>query len=115
MSSKPTFNEMLRSDGMVREHYRDYAAWLNHTAPDQIKAKRVQADMMFHRVGITFAVYGDESGAERLIPFDIVPRIIPAAEWKILSRGLIQRVKALNAFIRDIYHEQEIIRAVSRP
>jgi len=111
MSSKPIFNEMLRSDGAVREHYRDYAEWLNQTAPDQIRAKREQADMMFHRAGITFAVYGDDSGAERLIPFDIVPRIIPAAEWKILSRGLIQRVKALNAFIRDIYHEQEIIRA----
>lgn len=111
MSSKPIFNEMLRPDGAVREHYREYAQWLNHTAPDQIRAKREQADMMFHRVGITFAVYGDESGAERLIPFDIVPRIIPATEWKILSRGLIQRVKALNAFIRDIYHGQEIIRA----
>ncbi|HEX6828524.1 MAG TPA: circularly permuted type 2 ATP-grasp protein, partial [Burkholderiales bacterium] len=70
-----------------------------------------EADMMFHRVGITFAVYGDESGAERLIPFDIVPRIIPAAEWKTLSQGLIQRVKALNAFIHDIYHAQEIIKA----
>jgi uncharacterized circularly permuted ATP-grasp superfamily protein len=66
---------------------------------------------MFHRVGITFAVYGEESGTERLIPFDIVPRIIPAQEWQMLEQGLRQRVKTLNAFLHDIYHDQEIIKA----
>jgi uncharacterized circularly permuted ATP-grasp superfamily protein len=111
MSSKPVFNEMLRADGAVRDHYRDYAVWLQGTPTEQIRARRDQAEVMFHRVGITFAVYGDESGAERLIPFDIVPRIIPAGEWKVLSRGLIQRVRALNAFIRDVYHEQAILKA----
>src|SRR6266853_1366663 len=73
--------------------------------------KRADADLIFHRVGITFAVYGDDQGTERLIPFDIIPRIIPAAEWKRLEAGLRQRVKALNRFIHDIYHGQSIVRA----
>jgi len=111
VSSKPIFNEMMRSDGEVRDHYREYAQWLSQTTPDQVRAKQQQADTLFHRVGITFAVYGEDSGGERLIPFDIVPRIIPAHEWKTLSSGLTQRVKALNAFIKDIYHEQAIVRA----
>lgn len=111
MSSKPIFNEMNRSDGEVRDHYREYAQWLAQTTPEQIRAKQQQADTLFHRVGITFAVYGEDSGGERLIPFDIVPRIIPAHEWNTLSRGLAQRVKALNAFIKDTYHEQAIVRA----
>jgi uncharacterized circularly permuted ATP-grasp superfamily protein len=76
-----------------------------------IARKRDEADIAFHRVGITFAVYGEDSGKERLIPFDIVPRIIAAKEWKRLADGLRQRVKALNAFLHDIYHEQEIIKA----
>jgi uncharacterized circularly permuted ATP-grasp superfamily protein len=67
--------------------------------------------MLFHRVGITFAVYGEEAGTERLIPFDIVPRIIPASEWRTLAAGLKQRVRALNAFIKDIYHGQEILQS----
>ena len=105
------FNEMTADDGSVRAHYASYAAWLNETPPDRIARKRAEADALFHRYGITFAVYGEESGTERLIPFDIIPRIIPAQEWKGLEAGLRQRVKALNAFIHDIYNEQEILRA----
>ena len=71
--------------------------------------------MIFRRVGITFAVYGekdeDGSGTERLIPFDLIPRIIPAQEWKSMEQGLVQRVTALNRFIHDVYHAQDIIRA----
>ena len=105
------FNEMTADDGSVRAHYASYAAWLNETPPDRIARKRAEADALFHRYGITFAVYGEESGTERLIPFDIIPRIIPAQEWKGLEAGLRQRVTALNAFIHDIYNEQEILRA----
>jgi uncharacterized circularly permuted ATP-grasp superfamily protein len=76
-----------------------------------MERKRKEADALFHRSGITFAVYGDEEGAERLIPFDVIPRIIPTQEWLSLAEGLRQRVRALNAFLRDIYHDQDIIRA----
>src|SRR5258708_8910155 len=78
-------------------------------------AKRAEADLIFHRVGITFAVYGDDQGTERLIPFDIIPRIIPTAEWKLLEAALRQRVKALNRFIHDIYHGQSIVKAGVSP
>ena len=105
------FNEMTADDGSVRAHYAGYAAWLSETPADRIARKRAEADSLFHRFGITFAVYGEESGTERLIPFDIIPRIIPAQEWKDLEAGLRQRVKALNCFIHDIYHNQEILKA----
>ena len=102
---------MHAGDGEVREHYRSFADWLAKTPSDRVAQKRAEADTLFHRVGITFAVYGEEAGTERLIPFDIVPRIIPAAEWERLATGLKQRVRALNAFINDIYHGQEILKA----
>ena len=81
------------------------------TPPERIARKRAEADLAFHRVGITFAVYGEEAGKERLIPFDIIPRIIPAAEWKALQAGLRQRVRALNLFLHDVYHDQDILKA----
>jgi len=102
---------MQTPDGGVRPHYEAFAGWLARTPPARIIQKREEADRAFHRVGITFAVYGEDSGTERLIPFDIVPRIIPAAEWKVLDRGLRQRVQALNAFLHDVYHEQAILAA----
>jgi uncharacterized circularly permuted ATP-grasp superfamily protein len=105
------YNEMYDSAGALRPHYRAYADWLAATPPERIARKRAEADIAFHRVGITFAVYGEESGKERLIPFDIIPRIIPSAEWLALQSGLRQRVKALNAFLHDIYHRQDILRA----
>ena len=108
---KPAYNEMYAADGSVRESYRSYADWLQATSADVIARKREEADIVFHRVGITFAVYGEDAGQERLIPFDIVPRIIPAHEWRRLAEGLRQRVKALNAFLHDIYHDQEILKA----
>ncbi|AXA90838.1 circularly permuted type 2 ATP-grasp protein [Massilia sp. YMA4] len=104
------YNEMM-ADGAVRPHYRAFAEWLAQQTPDAIERKRAEADLAFRRVGITFAVYGDNAGTERLIPFDMIPRIIPAHEWALLQRGLEQRVRALNMFIDDIYHEQHIIRA----
>ena len=105
------YNEMVDAAGTLRPHYRAYADWLAATPPERIARKRAEADIAFHRVGITFAVYGEEAGKERLIPFDIIPRIIPSVEWLALQAGLRQRVKALNAFLHDIYHEQEILQA----
>jgi uncharacterized circularly permuted ATP-grasp superfamily protein len=106
------FNEMYSSDGaQVRPHYREFEHWLSKQAPDIVERKRIEADLNFRRVGITFAVYGSDAGTERLIPFDIIPRIIPAGEWSQLHLGLKQRVKALNLFIHDIYHEQNIVKA----
>ncbi|WP_374339965.1 circularly permuted type 2 ATP-grasp protein [Methyloversatilis sp.] len=105
------YDEMNGADGTVRAHYAGYQKWLAETPPERIAQKRAEADLVFHRVGITFAVYGEEEGKERLIPFDVVPRIIPAQEWKQLAAGLRQRVKALNMFLHDVYHDQEIIKA----
>jgi uncharacterized circularly permuted ATP-grasp superfamily protein len=105
------YDEMRDGDGSVRPHYRAFSDWLERTAGDQIAQKREEAERAFHRIGITFAVYGEDSGTERLIPFDIVPRIIPAGEWRTLERGLKQRVQALNLFLHDIYHDQNILKA----
>ena len=109
------YNEMIDAKGGVRSHYRGYDEWLKETPPARIARKRAEADLAFHRVGITFAVYGEESGKERLIPFDIIPRIIPAAEWKMMQAGLRQRVKALNMILHDVYHDQEILKAGKIP
>jgi len=105
------YNEMTLSDGTSRAHYQRYAAWLDDQPTERLAQKRAEADALFHRVGITFAVYGQEEGAERLIPFDIVPRVLPLEEWIRLEGGLKQRVRALNAFIHDIYHDQQILKA----
>ena len=114
-----TFDEMYLNSpaegGAVRDHYLDYAQWLGKQSQEYLRARSAEAEIVFRRVGITFAVYGDkdESGAgtERLIPFDLIPRIIPAHEWENMQAGLAQRVKALNCFIRDAYHGQEIVKA----
>jgi uncharacterized circularly permuted ATP-grasp superfamily protein len=103
----------------VRDHYRTYAQWLGRQPQEMMRSRREEAEMIFRRVGITFAVYGakdeDGAGTERLIPFDLIPRIIPAAEWRLMEKGLVQRVTALNRFIHDVYHGQEIIKAGVMP
>jgi uncharacterized circularly permuted ATP-grasp superfamily protein len=109
--SPAAYDEMSSPEGDVRQHYQAFSDWLKRTPGDKIAQKREEAERAFHRVGITFAVYGDEGGTERLIPFDIVPRIIPAAEWRLLERGLKQRVHALNLFLSDIYGEQKILKS----
>ena len=105
------YDEMLQPDGQCRSHYDTYWQWLTRTDEKTIKQKQEEANLLFHRVGITFNVYGEEDGAERLIPFDNIPRIIPASEWQQLNKGIRQRVTALNAFLHDIYHEQHILKA----
>ena len=109
------FDEMLLADGLVREHYAAYWDWLNKRPPEEMERKRREAELLFHRVGITFAVYGESRGTERLIPFDCLPRVIPASEWAWLEKGIRQRVQALNLFLQDIYHDQNIIKAGTRP
>jgi uncharacterized circularly permuted ATP-grasp superfamily protein len=105
------FNEMLDAAGGVRPSYSQVAEWLGAQSKASLKRKQQEAEILFRRLGITFSVYGTENALERLIPFDLVPRIISAAEWRLLERGIEQRVRALNAFLYDIYHRQEIIRA----
>jgi uncharacterized circularly permuted ATP-grasp superfamily protein len=101
--------------GEVRDHYLAYARWLQAQDPKTMASRRDEAEMIFRRVGITFAVYGDKdedgSGTERLIPFDLIPRVIAAKEWKSMEAGLVQRVTALNRFIHDVYHDQDILKA----
>ncbi len=109
------FDEMYAADGSVRAQYRAYAEWLARQPGDTMAKQREEAEVIFRRVGITFAVYGekdeDGAGTERLIPFDLIPRVIPAHEWASMEKGLAQRVTALNRFIHDVYHDQEIIKA----
>jgi uncharacterized circularly permuted ATP-grasp superfamily protein len=85
--------------------------WLSVQDTEHLKAKARDAENIFRRTGITFAVYGHEDSSERLIPFDLIPRIISGREWRKLAQGIEQRVIALNAFLDDIYHKQEIVRA----
>src|SRR3954469_17533891 len=116
---RASFDEMQASSTTVRDHYRVYDRWLAQQPGAVMRPRRDEAEMIFRRVGITFAVYGakdeDGAGTERLIPFDLIPRIIPAHEWAVMERGLVQRVTALNRFLHDVYHEQEILRAGGIP
>jgi uncharacterized circularly permuted ATP-grasp superfamily protein len=104
------FDEMRGSDGAVRPAYAALDAWLGTLPPDLLDHRRREAELIFRRIGITFAVYGDADSTERLIPFDVIPRILAKAEWDILRRGLEQRVRALNAYIKDVYHRRDIIK-----
>ena len=112
---KSPFDEMNNASAEVREQYRRYKVWLDRQPGTTMQARREEAEMIFRRVGITFAVYGakdeDGSGTERLIPFDLIPRVIPKHEWVDMEAGLVQRVTALNRFIHDVYHDQEILKA----
>jgi len=110
-----SYDEMLDGPGAVRPAYADYAGWYGEQDPAWLRKQSAGAEQFFRRTGITFNVYGNDAGEERLIPFDMVPRIITAAEWRKLSRGIEQRVRALNAFLHDVYHRQEIVRAGKLP
>ncbi|RUT31241.1 circularly permuted type 2 ATP-grasp protein [Arsenicitalea aurantiaca] len=111
MSDSAPFDEMYNADGSVRDPYLELDAWLKEQPAQALKLMSADAEGLFRRLGITFAVYGSNESTERLIPFDIIPRIISAAEWRRLSKGIEQRVRALNAFLHDIYHRQEILKA----
>ena len=110
---KKAFDEMHGDggDNGVRNAYCAYRSWLDETPLPRLVERHQQADLIFRRLGITFSVYGGEEGEERLIPFDVVPRILDAEEWAIVANGVCQRVRAINAFLYDIYHEQSILKA----
>jgi uncharacterized circularly permuted ATP-grasp superfamily protein len=105
------YDEMYDASGAVRPHYQTFARWLADTPDELLAQRRREADLLFHRAGITFTLYGDDQGTERLIPFDIIPRSIPVSEWRMVERGCTQRVQALNMFLADLYHDQHIIKA----
>ena len=106
----PAYDEMRQPDGAVSAAYRQYGAWLANAPMERLCRRQKEAELFFTRLGITFAVYGEETGVERLIPFDIIPRILSTVEWDTLAKGCCQRVRALNAFLHDIYHGQEILK-----
>ncbi|WP_127090069.1 circularly permuted type 2 ATP-grasp protein [Aquabacter cavernae] len=105
------FDEMSGEDGAIRSAYETLSSWLDKVPREVLDQRRKEAEFIFRRIGITFAVYGEQNSQERLIPFDIVPRIITNQEWAGLSKGLEQRVKALNLYIKDVYSKREVLRA----
>src|SRR6516165_7581206 len=104
------FDEMGFGGDRTRALYKTVAQWLAETPPELLAARRAQAEYMFRRIGITFGVYGDKDAAERLIPFDIVPRLLSRAEWRRLEAGLAQRARALNLFLQDVYGPRAILK-----
>lgn len=104
------FDEMFATPTEVRRHYERFRNLFEHITPEEFEERRTEVDLAFLRQGVTFNVYGDSQGAERIFPFDLVPRIISAREWELLERGLIQRITALNLFLHDLYHEQRIVK-----
>jgi len=111
LASARFFDEMTKPDGLPRDVYERVNQWLASAPPELLASRRSQAELMFRRIGITFAVYGDKDSTERLIPFDIVPRVLGRSEWTRLEAGLIQRVKVLNMFLADLYGKGEVIKA----
>jgi uncharacterized circularly permuted ATP-grasp superfamily protein len=105
------FDEMRAPDGTVRRTYAELAGLLDNLSIDSLVTKQNAAEELFRRLGITFAVYAEGGSTERLIPFDLIPRILDRSDWDLVERGCIQRVKAINVFLYDIYHDQEIIKA----
>lgn len=108
------FDEMTGNGSVaegVRSAYAVLSDWLAEVKPDVLDLRRNEAEFLFRRIGITFAVYGDPEARERLIPFDVIPRILSATEWDVLQRGLEQRVRAINAYVNDIYHRREVLKA----
>jgi uncharacterized circularly permuted ATP-grasp superfamily protein len=104
------FDEMFARDGTPREHYAAVSSRLTALGPAAFARRVRMADLTFRNQGITFTVYSDRRGVEKIFPFDLVPRLIPANEWELIERGLTQRITALNLFCQDIYHEQRILR-----
>ncbi|GAM06023.1 MULTISPECIES: circularly permuted type 2 ATP-grasp protein [Novosphingobium] len=114
-TNAPKFDEMLNEDGTVRSAYADFRNWYDAQDKSWLKRQDGEAERFFRRIGITFNVYGESDAEERLIPFDMIPRIITAKEWRKLTKGIEQRVRAINAFLQDLYHRQEIIRSGRLP
>ncbi len=110
-SDRSPFDEMHGFDGACRPGYEIVRDLLADHGPDLLTLKREEAEILFRRLGITFAVYSEGGDTERLIPFDVVPRVLDHQEWAHLETGLRQRVAALNRFIEDVYNGREILHA----
>jgi uncharacterized circularly permuted ATP-grasp superfamily protein len=108
--ARAAFDEMTAASG-VRPAYAGVRCWFESASGEDPARRHREAELMFRRIGVTFAVYSEGGDPERLIPFDMIPRVLSAEEWSLLARGLTQRVRALNAFLHDVYHEREMIRA----
>ncbi|MET1032404.1 circularly permuted type 2 ATP-grasp protein [Domibacillus tundrae] len=106
----PYFDEMLDQNGNPKKHYQSFYNVLQDLTDEELKEKQETANLNFLRQGITFTVYGNDGGTERTMPFDFIPIIIPAEKWREIEKGMIQRVEALNLFLDDIYHEQNILK-----
>jgi uncharacterized circularly permuted ATP-grasp superfamily protein len=104
------YDEMFEAIGKPRRHYRALTVELGRLSPEEFEERRRAVELSFVNQGIGFTVYGQEEGIERIFPFDLIPRVIPSADWDRLERGLIQRVRALNLFLHDVYSEQRIVR-----
>src|SRR4029453_14275498 len=102
------FDEMFDAEWRTRPHYRALIEELLVTSPEELRQGQLEADRAFLPQGITFPVYGDDQGTERIFPFDLLPRILTGSEWDTLERGLAQRLTAVNLFLKDIYHEGRI-------
>ena len=105
------FDEMMRTQTAPRAAYQKVREWLAAADPASLDLRRREAEILFMRIGVTFAVYGEGGDPERIIPFDIIPRVINGREWDLIARGLEQRVRALNHFLVDVYSKREILRA----
>ncbi|HMR74499.1 MAG TPA: circularly permuted type 2 ATP-grasp protein, partial [Polyangiaceae bacterium] len=108
--SAGSFDEMFAADGSVRPLYREIAARLGALGADDFERRRRMADLLLRNQGVTFTVYSDEAGIEKVFPFDPIPRLLAHDEWERIERGLIQRIEALNLFLGDIYQQQRILR-----
>jgi uncharacterized circularly permuted ATP-grasp superfamily protein len=108
--SSTFFDEAFNADKTIKPHYQNILETFESYGETEFQRRRALIDLMFRNQGITFTVYGDDKGTERAFPFDPVPRVISSAEWSHLERGLSQRVKVLNLFLKDIYSKQEILK-----
>ena len=105
------YDEMFESPGIPRPHYQALYRTLLESPPEELGKTQQAADLSFLHEGITFTVYGQKEGTERIFPNDLLPRIIPGNEWRVVERGLTQRISALNLFLHDIYHDGHILAA----
>ena len=104
------YDEMFAAPGVVRPHYRKLLERFSDMDAEEFARKRTLAANTLLNQGVTFTVYNNNEGTERIFPFDLIPRIIPAGDWELIERGLAQRITALNLFLHDIYHEQRILK-----
>ena len=105
------FDEMRGDGDGIRAPYARVNEWIEASGVPLLHTRSEEAEAIFRRIGITFAVYGEGGDPERLIPFDLIPRVFAANEWRVMDKGIRQRARALNAFLYDVYHRGEILRA----